>query len=202
MGEARAARGRSSRETAAVKRIVTVVTMGMGEVWEIRGGTEGYIGTGGLLRAINSSARRTPAQSYEIPFATNDALWRKAASGISYHYVNNLHLHNASNFSSPVIRVRLSFFLPSYLSSPIMVAIHSSAEAARESINEIQAQITKDRSRGWQKRAQKWAKGRKLLEKLLVSIRTVGYCIHTYRKLVGRPYLRIGSFLVDRVDRG
>lgn len=63
MGEARAARGRSSRETAAAKRIVTVVTMGMSVVWEIRGGTEDYIGTGGLLRAVNSSARRTPAQS-------------------------------------------------------------------------------------------------------------------------------------------
>lgn len=51
-----------------------------------------------------------------------------------------------------------------------MAATHSSAEATRENINEIQVQITKDKSRGWQKRAQKWAKGRKLLEKLLVSI--------------------------------
>ncbi|OWZ67147.1 hypothetical protein AYX15_01762 [Cryptococcus neoformans] len=48
-----------------------------------------------------------------------------------------------------------------------MAATHSSAEATRENVNEIQVQITKDKSRGWQKRAQKWAKGRKLLEKLL-----------------------------------
>ncbi|KAE8539064.1 hypothetical protein D1P53_005434 [Cryptococcus gattii VGV] len=54
-----------------------------------------------------------------------------------------------------------------------MAAIYSSAEAARESINEIQVQIAKDKSRGWQKRAQKWAKGRKLLEKLLDD-RTLG----------------------------
>lgn len=82
-----------------------------------------------------------------------------------------------------------------------MAATHSSAEAARESIDEIQVQIAKDKSRGWQKRAQKWAKGRKLLEKLLVSIRTAGYCIQTYRKLLGRPYSRIGSFLIGRMGR-
>lgn len=82
-----------------------------------------------------------------------------------------------------------------------MAATQSSAEAARESINELQVQITKDKSRGWQKRAQKWAKGRKLLEKLLVSISTVGYYIHAYRKLVGRTYSWIGSFLIDRMDR-
>lgn len=51
-----------------------------------------------------------------------------------------------------------------------MAATHSSAEATKENVNEIQVQITKDKSHGWQKRAQKWAKGRKLLEKLLVSI--------------------------------
>lgn len=74
MGEARAARGRSSRETAAVKRIVTVVTMGMGVVWEMRGDTEGYIGTGDccVLSTHPLGARRLRA--YEIPFATNDAL--------------------------------------------------------------------------------------------------------------------------------
>lgn len=83
-----------------------------------------------------------------------------------------------------------------------MAAIHSSAEAAREGINEVQVQISKDKSRGWQKRAQKWAKGRKLLEKLLVSIRTGGYCIQTYRKLVGRQHSGIGSFLIDSTGRG
>lgn len=51
-----------------------------------------------------------------------------------------------------------------------MVATCSSADAAVEDINEIHVQISKDKSRGWQKRAQKWAKGRKLLGKLLVSI--------------------------------
>lgn len=48
-----------------------------------------------------------------------------------------------------------------------MVATCSSADAAVEDINEIHVQISKDKSRGWQKRAQKWAKGRKLLGKLL-----------------------------------
>lgn len=63
MGEARAARGRSSREIAAVKRIVTVVTMGMGVIWEIRGDTEDYIGTGGIAASYHQLIRSAHAGS-------------------------------------------------------------------------------------------------------------------------------------------
>lgn len=74
MGEARAARGRSSRETAAVKRIVTVVTMGISVVWEIRGGTEDYIRTGDCCVLSTHPLGAHRFRAYEIPFATNDAL--------------------------------------------------------------------------------------------------------------------------------
>lgn len=74
MGEARAARGRSSRETAAAKRIVTVVTMGMSVVWEIRGGTEDYIGTGGIAacyQLIRSAHTGSELMRFHSPLMTH-----------------------------------------------------------------------------------------------------------------------------------